>query len=526
LALGVVLACLAGRAYAQDGKAQTVGPDGLTIKGTVEGTDDRVTVVRGENKLRIPAKRYQVKMSGGTKYRLEMVSDDFDSFLVVQDADGKQLAFDDDSGGNLNAKLDFAPPADGTYRVFAASFRGTGKFTLTVSAPGGGGKKPADGKVHTVPKGGLKLEGKVAATDKRVNVRPPNIDKDFPMPAKMYQVKMDAGVKYQLLMSSDDFDSFLVIQDAAGKQLAFDDDSGGGTNGLDAKLDFTPPAAGTYKVFAASLKGTGKFTLTVRREGEGKEKAETKTGKEAGKQEGVPKGKVHTVGQDGLTITADLSEADKRVEVAVGDNRARLPSKMYLVELMAGAKYRLEMVSKTLDSFLIVQDQDGKQLAFDDDSGGGANKLDARLDFTPPKTGTYKIFTASNAKDTRAGKFTLTIRRQGGAKEEGQVQEIGKDGLNINGTLDADNKSRVYQVKLLEGKTYVIDMTSPDSKALDPFLRLQNASGKQLALDDDSGGNYNARLIFRAPATGTYRIVATSFANLGQGEFTLKVREK
>src|SRR5437660_1807105 len=110
LALGVALACLAGRAYAQEGKAQTVGADGLKIEGTVEGTDDRVTVVAGDNKVRLPAKRYQLKMTGGTKYRLDMVSDDLDSFLVVQDQGGKQLAFDDDSGGNLNARLDFTPP--------------------------------------------------------------------------------------------------------------------------------------------------------------------------------------------------------------------------------------------------------------------------------------------------------------------------------------------------------------------------------------------------------------------------------
>jgi hypothetical protein len=391
LALGVVLACLAGRAYAQDGKVQTVGKEGLKSEGTVEGADDRVTVVLGDNKLRLPAKRYQLKLTGGTKYRLEMMSDDFDSFLVVQDDGGKQLAFDDDSGGNLNAKLDFTPPADGTYKVFAASLRGTGKYTLTVNPLGGGGGKPAEGKVYTIGKDGLKIEGKVEATDKRVNVRPPNIDKDFPMPAKLYQVKMNAGTKYEIIMRSDDFDSFLVIQDAGGKQLAFDDDSGKGNTGLDAKLDFAPQAGGTYKVFAASLKGTGKFILTIRTQG-----------------------------------------------------------------------------------------------------GGGAEKKEEKKEET---------------------------------KGDG-VREVGKDGLSFKGTLDAANKNRVYQVKLVEGKTYVIDMTSPDTKALDPFLRLQDATGKQLAQDDDSGGGLNARIIFRAPATGTYRIVATSFLDAGRGEFNLTVREQ
>src|SRR5260370_28044109 len=104
-----------------------------------------------------------------------MMSEDPDAFLVVQDAGGKQLVFDDDSGGNLNAKLDFTPPADGTYKVFAASLKGTGKFVLTVRQMGAGAVQPAEGKVYTVPKDGLKIESNIDAKEKPVNMRPPNI---------------------------------------------------------------------------------------------------------------------------------------------------------------------------------------------------------------------------------------------------------------------------------------------------------------------------------------------------------------
>jgi tetratricopeptide (TPR) repeat protein len=150
----------------------------------------------------------------------------------------------------------------------------------------------------------------------------------------------------------------------------------------------------------------------------------------AAKQEG-PKSEPHAVGPEGLKFTGELSDEDKRVDVNVNFQRARLPAKMYLVQLKAGSKYRLEMVSETLDSFLIVQDKEGKQLAFDDDSGG-VNKLDARLDFTPPQTGTYKIFAASNARKTKPGKYTLTVRRLGAGG--GKVHERGKGGWNSRST--------------------------------------------------------------------------------------------
>ncbi len=106
----------------------------------------------------------------------------------------------------------------------------------------------------------------------------------------------------------------------------------------------------------------------------------------------------------------------------------------------------------------------------------------------------------------------------------GQVYEVGK-GLRLQGQLDAQTPALRYQVKLLADKTYVIDMVSPDQKALDPYLRLFDAAGKKLAEDDDSGGGLNARIVFRSQQDGTYRIEASSF-NVGRGAFTLTVREQ
>src|SRR5207249_8495492 len=106
----------------------------------------------------------------------------------------------------------------------------------------------------------------------------------------------------------------------------------------------------------------------------------------------------------------------------------------------------------------------------------------------------------------------------------GPVHEVGT-GLELKGQLDAQTSALVYQVKLVAGKTYVIDMVSPDSKALDPYLVLSDAAGKKLAEDDDSGGGLNARIVFHAEKDGVYRIQATSF-NAGSGAFTLTVREQ
>ena len=86
-------------------------------------------------------------------------------------------------------------------------------------------------------------------------------------------------------------------------------------------------------------------------------------------------------------------------------------------------------------------------------------------------------------------------------------------------------KALTYQVRLQAGKLYVIDLISPDQKALDPYLYLTDQESSVLAEDHDSGGGLNARILYRASAEGVYHMRATSL-NHGAGEFTLTVRLK
>jgi hypothetical protein len=105
------------------------------------------------------------------------------------------------------------------------------------------------------------------------------------------------------------------------------------------------------------------------------------------------------------------------------------------------------------------------------------------------------------------------------------------DVLNIQGKLTKDDPkdmvrkgsyAKTYEVKLAEGKTYQIDMRS---QQIDSYLRLLDPDGKQVAEDDDSGGFPNARIIYKAPKAGTYKVIATTFPPGATGRFTLTVKE-
>ena len=93
----------------------------------------------------------------------------------------------------------------------------------------------------------------------------------------------------------------------------------------------------------------------------------------------------------------------------------------------------------------------------------------------------------------------------------------------LDGADDSDRVERgpakTYQVKMVKGKSYMIDL---ESTAFGTFLRVENSAGIQLARNGSR--STNARIVFEAPADGTYRVIAA--AVWGTGPFSLKLREK
>jgi hypothetical protein len=85
---------------------------------------------------------------------------------------------------------------------------------------------------------------------------------------------------------------------------------------------------------------------------------------------------------------------------------------------------------------------------------------------------------------------------------------------------------KIYNVKMEAGSTYTIDMVTHKETFFDNYLRLEDSAGNNLAQDDDSGGNLNARIVFRPTRNDTYRIIATTLGGGATGSFTVTVRKK
>lgn len=205
------------------------------------------------------------------------------------------------------------------------------------------------------------------------------------------------------------------------------------------------------------------------------------------------------------------------------DPKLNNPAKTYTVKLKKDRAYVIDLVTKDFDAYLRVLDKNGTELAEDDDGGGDLN---SRLIFTPTAEDEYKIVATSFNGDV--GKFNLKVR-EFKLTGEAKPRDVGKDGLSINDKIGANDMSdlgklgKTYSIQLKAGQTYSIELQSND---IDSYLYLFDGKSKLLAQDDDSGGDLNSRISFRADRDGVFHIIATSLDGSEMGDIVLRVRKE
>jgi hypothetical protein len=164
--------------------------------------------------------------------------------------------------------------------------------------------------------------------------------------------------------------------------------------------------------------------------------------------------------------------------------------------------------------------------------GAGPERDVAELLFCPIKTDDYRILVGANAiqDDLEASndytfKVTATrIEKKPLLKEKKELTDDDPKYANRELLRKIDSHYKTFPIKLKAKSYYVIDMIRDgNDEQFDPILFLEDADGKIVAADDDSGGDLNARIVFQAKRSGEYRIIATTL-NPAVGPFTLTVR--
>ncbi|MBN2389858.1 MAG: WD40 repeat domain-containing protein [Anaerolineae bacterium] len=163
--------------------------------------------------------------------------------------------------------------------------------------------------------------------------------------------------------------------------------------------------------------------------------------------------------------------------------------------------------SADFDPYLRLLSPDGSILAKDDDSGGG---LDAWIsDIRLSQDGTYVV--AAGGFGGSLGRYTLRLE---GAKL-----------INFGESVPGDLAKNIFWAfEGQAGQMIKIAMNAMNYYEFDPYLRLSDSSGNVIAEDDDSGGNYNARIAgFILPHDGTYSIETRDYHGRRSGSYTLSL---
>lgn len=126
----------------------------------------------------------------------------------------------------------------------------------------------------------------------------------------------------------------------------------------------------------------------------------------------------------------------------------------------------------------------------------------------------------------------LTAVREGRASTTTATRDRAPESINLNATVrgQLNQSSNVlpdgsyFNPYIFEGEAgqqITIEMSSQD---IDPYLILISSEDEDFYLeDDDSAGNYNARLTATLPITGTYVILANSYAGGELGDYELSL---
>jgi hypothetical protein len=211
------------------------------------------TTARDKVRTDCPSTLYSFHFTEGRTYTIDLRSDAFDAYLRLEDPSGKIVAEDDDSGGGKtmhDARIVYKAPRSGNFTVVCTSYNSNAKgpYTLTIVHDGQGKEEKRDFL--------LDVKDKLTKEDPK--------DKDRGnIFCKKYKLEMKPKTTYVIELVSKDFDAFLRLENADGKELKRDDDGFG--EGLNARIIFDCDQAGTYVIYATSFEenATGAFHLRV-----------------------------------------------------------------------------------------------------------------------------------------------------------------------------------------------------------------------------------------------------------------------
>ncbi|HYV34834.1 MAG TPA: hypothetical protein VE988_03960 [Gemmataceae bacterium] len=211
-----------------------------------------------------------------------------------------------------------------------------------------------------------------------------------------------------------------------------------------------------------------------------------------------------------LLLQAQQSVQEIKGQVTIGRHK---------VKLEAGQLYEF-VLDNPHDFDLMVDLEEAPPLIM-----MGKNLRDDRVFFLPDQTDNYHLFVFPGLGFPQQATFKYNLKIKPIALAKQPLLDVKSQWTNKDDIYKRDwqNYHKSYRLQLKAGKIYLFDLIDGGSDT-DPYLFLEDAAGKVVAKDDDSGGDLNSRLIFVPEKTAEYRVIATTLEK-ATGNFNLKVRQ-
>ncbi len=330
---------------------------------------------------------WELRGRAGQQATIDVLSTAFDPRVYLIGPGFSETQFADDGGGGCDARLSLTFLETGTFRVAvsALSTRETGTYQIRVSDRPGATPTYDCGEADPEALNALPIEGREALRlgsmqSGRLDAFSATVQDG--RPAQAWRLTGTPGQRVSIILSSEDFDTYLYLTGPGLAEVLSDDD---GAGDLDSKIDVTLPTSGPFTIVAAALSSGSSGTYTIRVEAP------------FDLNDLPTDGRVSDLGQN---VAGQLRSTDPLVT----DGRR---GQAWQFDGVAGQRVVIELESEDLDAYLYLIWPGLAEPLEDDDGGDGLN---SRIETTLPASGTYRIVASSLSSGT--GAYTLRVRRQ------------------------------------------------------------------------------------------------------------------
>jgi S1-C subfamily serine protease len=232
-------------------------PEAISLNDTINGQLGDTSNVLPDGSF---FNGYVFEGQAGQQVAIDMVSREIDPYVILISLEDEGFYIeDDDSGGNLNARLVTTLPVTGRYVILANSYAEgeRGNYELSLSPLGQGDGASHSGHANGSQSGDfiLRRQGSLGVGDA---LAPDNTYYDE------YSFQGRSGQRVTITLESNEFDTYLALGDENGTLIDSNDDyQSGGTN---SQIVVTLPQNGTYIIIVNgySPADQGRYSLTVR----------------------------------------------------------------------------------------------------------------------------------------------------------------------------------------------------------------------------------------------------------------------